>query len=153
MNIDFDNNDSSNNTQPKNQNQSQNQSQNELPLEDTFKPTISENNSEKHLQKVRKNIIQNLKKGNDKFIDIKIGDTVIGPLDLTFITILCKYFMTQTGAGIGFGHNKFNINKMVDYNEVFTSDNTTNYDSKIVQNLTNNSLKYSFSPLNLFSEN
>ena len=42
---------------------------------------ILEDDKKRHLSKARKNILDSLKNGNDKFIDIQIGDTVISPLD------------------------------------------------------------------------
>ena len=118
---------------------------------EVFNPYISEDDKKRHISKVRKNILDSFKNGNDKFIDIKIGDTVISPLDLTFMIILCKYLMTKTGAGIAFGQNKFTISHMLDYDEIFNSDGTTNYESSVVKHITEHGLRSSFTPLSLFN--
>ena len=135
----------------KNNNKSNEEKIKKMNESEVFNSYISEDDKKRHLSKARKNILDSLKNGNDKFIDIQIGDTVISPLDLTFMIILCKYLMTKTGAGIGFGHNKFNIDHMLEYDEIFNSDGTTNYESTVVEHITEHGLRSSFTPLSLFN--
>ena len=100
-----------NKSKKKNSNDDESEKMNKL---DVFNPFLSNKNRERHISKEKKNILDSFNDGNDKFIDIKIGNTVISPLDLTLMIVLCKYLMTETGAGIAFGQNHFIIKNMLE---------------------------------------
>ena len=65
--------------------------------------------------------------------------------------VLCKYLMTETGAGIAFGQNHFIIKNMLEYDEIFHNDGTTNFDSPVVKHITEHGLRSSFIPLSIFN--
>jgi hypothetical protein len=153
VNISFNNDNNSNNQLKEKSNQKYNQESYKNLNKNPFNPIITNENSKEYIKSQKKIIIDNIKKGNDEFIDIKLNDNIISPLDLTLITTMCKYLMSKTGAGLGFGKNKFSIDKMVNYHDIYNHDNTTNHNSIVVQNLLKNGLKNSFSPLNLFNPN
>ena len=115
-----------------------------------FTPSI---NSEKNIEEHEENILKNIEKGNDAYIDIKLGDNILFPLDLTFIILLSRYLMTSTGAGIAFSKNKFDLDLMYKYEDVFHPDGSTRYDAKVVKDLTRNGIRASFSPLTIVNPN
>ena len=135
----------------KNNNKSNEEKIKKMNESEVFNSYILKMIKERHISKAKKYILDSFNDGNDKFIDIQIGDTVISPLDLTLMIVLCKYLMTETGAGIAFGQNHFTIKNMLEYDEIFHNDGTTNFDSPVVKHLTEHGLRSSFTPLSLFN--
>ena len=114
-----------------------------------FTPRVTKNNIRNESNKIMKKI----KDHKDLYIDIKLGDIVISPVDLSLMIALSRYLMTSTGTEISFAKKKFDINKMTKYESIFDKKGNTKYDSPMVEKISKYGIKSSLVPLDIFNPN